>query len=65
MQIDNEAFDLLMRLSRRAQIVSSGNPSSIVIREYQKAWASELVFILNKCTVLDDAGNVARRPVEE
>ena len=65
MKIDNEAFDLLMTLARRTRIIIDGKPSEIVMAMYQESWTNELMFILNKCTVLDNSGNIARNPVAQ
>lgn len=64
MQVDNEVFDYLMALARRAQTVSTSQPADTIIKAYQESWADELMSILNRCVVLDDVGNVTRHPVE-
>lgn len=63
MKVDNEAFDFLMTLARRTQIITDSKPSETIMTVYQESWANELMLILNKCTVLDESGGVARSPV--
>ncbi len=62
MKIDNEAYEILMTLARRAKIVSDSKPADTIIRMYQQGWIEELTSILNKCTVIDRDGRVIQTP---
>ena len=62
MKIDNEAYEILMTLARRAKIVSDSKPADTIIRMYQQGWIEELTSILNKCTVIDNDGRPIQSP---
>ena len=54
-----------MTLARRTQIITDGKPSETIMVVYRESWVNELMLILNKCTVLDESGGVARSPVTQ